>query len=61
MTVDHVIPIARGGSDDPENLIAACRRCNYSKQDKLVFLAGDSTATLPRGFVSPRNESISHD
>src|SRR5215207_9416700 len=30
-TVDHVIPVARGGSDDRSNLVAACRRCNSSK------------------------------
>ena len=34
-TVDHIIPVAKGGTDDPENLVAACRRCNFSKQDKM--------------------------
>jgi 5-methylcytosine-specific restriction endonuclease McrA len=29
-TVDHVIPITKGGTDDPLNLVAACARCNYS-------------------------------
>jgi 5-methylcytosine-specific restriction endonuclease McrA len=33
-TVDHVLPKARGGTDDPSNLVAACARCNYSKQDR---------------------------
>jgi hypothetical protein len=27
-TVDHVIPIENGGTDHPENLVAACLRCN---------------------------------
>jgi 5-methylcytosine-specific restriction endonuclease McrA len=31
-TVDHVIPIAKGGDPiSPDNLVAACRRCNSSK------------------------------
>jgi 5-methylcytosine-specific restriction endonuclease McrA len=30
-TVDHVIPKSMGGTDDPENLVAACRSCNSSK------------------------------
>lgn len=34
--VDHVIPHSRGGPDDPENLVAACKPCNSSKQDKLL-------------------------
>lgn len=33
---DHVIPVARGGSHDEENLVTACFKCNRSKRDKLV-------------------------
>lgn len=31
LTVDHVIPQALGGSDDPTNLAAACGDCNGGK------------------------------
>lgn len=31
LTVDHVIPVALGGSDDPTNLVAACKDCNAGK------------------------------
>ncbi|QNJ56299.1 HNH endonuclease [Gordonia phage Ohgeesy] len=31
LTVDHVIPIALGGGDDPSNLVTACRDCNAGK------------------------------
>jgi len=31
LTVDHVVPVALGGSDDPSNLIAACGPCNAGK------------------------------
>jgi 5-methylcytosine-specific restriction endonuclease McrA len=33
-TVDHIIPINKGGTDDPLNLVAACGRCNYAFGDK---------------------------
>lgn len=33
--VDHIVPLSRGGSNDPENLVIACPSCNCSKQDKL--------------------------
>ena len=33
---DHVIPVSRGGSHEPDNLVTACFRCNRSKRDKLV-------------------------
>lgn len=32
--VDHVIPLSRGGSDGPENLVVACPFCNVSKGAK---------------------------
>lgn len=30
-TTDHVISKSMGGTDDPSNLVAACRACNSSK------------------------------
>lgn len=33
--VDHVIPLSRGGSDGPDNLVIACPHCNDSKGTKL--------------------------
>ena len=31
LTVDHVIPVALGGADEPSNLVAACADCNAGK------------------------------
>lgn len=31
MTVDHVVPVSLGGTDAPDNLVAACRDCNAGK------------------------------
>ena len=31
LTVDHVVPLALGGTDDPSNLVAACADCNAGK------------------------------
>lgn len=36
-TIDHFIPISRGGSDVIGNLIPACSRCNFSKNCKDPF------------------------
>lgn len=33
--VDHVVPIAKGGKSDPNNLRTLCERCNIGKSDKL--------------------------
>lgn len=31
--VDHLVPVSRGGTDDPVNLVKACERCNLAKGD----------------------------
>jgi 5-methylcytosine-specific restriction endonuclease McrA len=31
LTLDHIVPLARGGSSQPGNLVAACRPCNQAK------------------------------
>ena len=29
--IDHVIPVSRGGSNDPSNKVISCPKCNWSK------------------------------
>ena len=62
-TVDHVVPISKGGNDLPDNLVAACARCNYSKSDRATptVFATPRTPPTPRSFSNPQNTSISHD
>lgn len=33
--VDHVIPVTRGGTHDPSNLVIACPSCNRHKNDRM--------------------------
>ncbi|MGE4108048.1 MAG: HNH endonuclease [Bacteriovoracia bacterium] len=32
LTLDHVVPLARGGTSTPGNCVAACRKCNRDKK-----------------------------
>lgn len=34
-TVDHIIPLAKGGYDGPRNWAVACQRCNEAKADAM--------------------------
>lgn len=34
LTLDHVFPKSRGGSNDPTNLVSACKACNNRKGDR---------------------------
>jgi len=40
LSLDHVKPRAQGGSDDPENLVTACRSCNSRKNARTPQEAG---------------------
>jgi hypothetical protein len=31
--VDHIVPVARGGTSRPENLVTSCQNCNLGKSD----------------------------
>lgn len=34
--IDHIIPLAKGGTNSPENLAAACEQCNLGKGAALL-------------------------
>lgn len=40
LTIDHVVPVSRGGSNLYANLVAACQRCNTFKDDRTPEEAG---------------------
>jgi len=50
--LDHVIPRSRGGPHSWENVVAACRRCNSRKEDRLPVEAGMVLRSTP---VAPRH------
>ena len=34
--MDHVLPLSRGGLHEVNNLVPACRKCNFNKHDKTL-------------------------
>lgn len=47
-TVDHVLPRSRGGSNNWDNLVCACRPCNNRKADRTPAEAGMRLRWAPR-------------
>jgi 5-methylcytosine-specific restriction endonuclease McrA len=52
-TIDHFIPLSRGGSNWPSNIRMACVNCNSMKGDMLPkeFLAYRKKLALPTRFT----------
>ncbi|MBN1447162.1 MAG: HNH endonuclease [Bacteroidetes bacterium] len=48
LTVDHVIPRSRGGTDSWDNLVAACIACNNRKGSRSPERAGMTLRSVPR-------------
>ena len=46
-TVDHVVPLSRGGAHSLENCQTACLRCNSSKQDRELHSAEGNASVKP--------------
>jgi len=48
LTVDHVTPKSAGGPKTWENIVAACKKCNQKKANKLPREAGMFPTNAPR-------------
>ncbi len=48
LTVDHIVPRARGGMDSWENMVTACLPCNNHKRDRTPERAGMTLRSVPR-------------
>ncbi|MHB8438922.1 MAG: HNH endonuclease [Acidimicrobiales bacterium] len=46
-SIDHVLPRSRGGRHVWDNVVAACRRCNTRKEDRLPAEAGLVLRSVP--------------
>jgi hypothetical protein len=54
LQVDHIIPVACGGSDDEGNLWLSCPICNDHKSDKTHAPDTETGATVP--LFNPRTQ-----
>lgn len=47
-SIDHVVPRSKGGAHAWDNVVAACRRCNASKGDRMLSETAMSLRSRPR-------------
>lgn len=48
ITMDHVVPIIRGGKSTKGNIVAACKKCNSAKKHMLPMEWEEYMANLKR-------------
>ena len=46
LTIDHIIPVRRGGKSTKGNIVPACKECNSKKQSLLPLEWNDYLETL---------------
>lgn len=54
LEVEHIIPLAKGGSDEESNLWLACPLCNGHKSDKVEAMDPVSQTAVP--LFNPRTQ-----
>jgi len=52
-TVDHLLPLSRGGANNWQNTVAACTRCNNRKANRTPGEAGLTIACKPSVPTGP--------
>ena len=55
LTIDHVIPRSKGGKNEWDNVVAACRACNQRKSD---YLLENSPVSIIRKPKKPSYRSL---
>lgn len=63
LTIDHVIPKAKGGKDTWDNLVTACLTCNQEKADLTLEEAGlaDPKPRRPHYLMLMKNINYVHE
>jgi hypothetical protein len=49
-SIEHIIPLAEGGTDEEENLWLACPICNGHKANKITGIDAETGETVPYGI-----------
>jgi hypothetical protein len=55
LEIEHIVPIAKGGTDDEENLWLSCRDCNSYKSSKVTGFDEETKQEIK--LFSPRKQS----
>jgi len=58
LCIDHMVPVAQGGTDDFDNLAIACKACNSGKAGRTPEQAGYEIVTKQAGIALSRYVTV---
>ncbi len=61
MQIDHKISKRLGGTDDRDNLIASCRRCNHYKRARSIESFRDLLSTIQKRIMKNYICKVAYD
>jgi 5-methylcytosine-specific restriction endonuclease McrA len=50
ITIDHVVPLSKGGNNEISNLVPACKQCNNAKSDMSLGEFAHKNGTTKRDY-----------
>ncbi len=53
LTLDHVVPVSRGGKDTWNNVVTACKQCNHKKGNLMLSESGLTLIQRPKRPTLP--------
>lgn len=57
-TIDHIVPVSRGGKHEWKNVVACCKPCNTKKSNKLLTECGMKLKRIP---YAPTKKVLVHN
>lgn len=58
MTVDHIVPVSKGGDNDEYNLVALCQECNLTKGNAVIHPEEYYQHVLPQYVWEYKKHSV---
>lgn len=58
LTIDHIMPVRRGGTYDLDNLVVACGMCNRRKSNRTPSEAGMTLLPIPMDIIIVEDADI---
>lgn len=66
ISIDHYLPLSKGGTDDVFNLVLSCKKCNLEKKDLIIMdykdiIISNLKKAVEDNIVTAQNTKFKHN